>query len=145
MAGRPSDHKGDQLKSLKSLPHSYHPAPQASISATNGDHPPEGDLEVRHFNLTKELYRLRGLLKSRQGLPVGQVGHVRQQARELEAKIEILELALGASKVEALAEQRAEAPRSKHFLQAFYCAAKQQLPPELVGRLERAAAVSKEI
>jgi hypothetical protein len=60
----------------------------------------------------------------------------------VEREIELLELALGAARVEALSAQRVEAPRSKHFLAAFYLAAKQQLPAELIARLERAAAAS---
>jgi hypothetical protein len=102
-------------------------------------------LEKQHFDATARLFELRARLKSRQGLPSGQVGHVRKQTRELEAEIELLELALGATKVEALAAQRAtgEPPRSKQFLQAFYSAAKAQLPAELVARLEQAADAQK--
>jgi hypothetical protein len=99
-------------------------------------------LERQHFEATAKLFELRALLKSRQGLSSGQVGHVRKAAQQLESQIELLELALGTAKVEALASQRAQAepPKNRHFLQAFYCAAKGQLPAELVARLEQAAA-----
>jgi hypothetical protein len=106
------------------------------------NHNGSGDeLERQHFELTRRLFELRAQLKSRYGLPCGKVGHVRQQARALEAEIELLELALGAAKVEAISAQRAqvEPPRSKGFLQAFRQAAKQQLPPALFARLEQAA------
>ena len=98
-------------------------------------------LEHQHFEATAKLFELRALLKSRQGLPTHRVGHVRKQAQALEAQIELIELAIGATKVEALAAQKAqsEPPKSKRFLESFYCAAKEQLPPELVARLESAA------
>ena len=125
----------------------YSPAAQSpSIDATNGDHPPAGqpgDLERRHFQLTHQLFELRTLLKSREGLPTNRVGHVRNRARELERKIELIELAFGAASGETMAALRAEPPRSRAFLQSFYHAAKRQLPPELVARLERAAATTK--
>lgn len=109
----------------------------------NGHHQPEPDaLEKRHFELCHELFELRALLKSRHGLPSGRVGHVRQQARALEAEIELLELALDAPKVEALAAQRATALplKSRRFLEMFYAEARRQLPPALLTRLEQAAA-----
>jgi hypothetical protein len=98
-------------------------------------------LEARHFELTRQLFELRARLRSRQGLPSGQVGHVRKQAQALEAEIELVELALGAAKLESLTTQKAqsEPPRSRAFLQSFYQAAKEQLPPQLVERLESAA------
>ena len=98
-------------------------------------------LEAQHFELTRELFELRSLLKNRQGLPTNRVGHVRKQAQALEAQLELLELTLGAAQVEKLAAQKAQAepPRSRHFLEGFYRAAKTQLPPELVAQLETAA------
>jgi ribosomal protein L29 len=109
----------------------------------NGHHQPEPDaLEKRHFELCHELFELRAQLRNRQGLPSGRVGHVRQQARALEAEIELLELALGAAKVETLAAQRAAAgpPKSRRFLERFYVTASQQLPPAILARIEQAAA-----
>jgi hypothetical protein len=121
----------------------YKSAASPESTCANGTHPPDGDLEARHFELTRELFELRTLLRTREGLSSGRVGHVRQQAHELESEIEIIELALGAVKVEVLAAQRTEPPRSKGFLAAFYRVAKQQLPAELVARLERAAVATK--
>lgn len=97
-------------------------------------------LERQHFDLTAQLFELRTKLRSRQGVTSGQVGHLRKQAQELETRIELLELAMGVTKVEAHATQRAaaEPPRSRKFLEAFYAAAKQQLPSALVTRLEQA-------
>jgi hypothetical protein len=143
MAGRPSNQSGDKLVTL---PHHSPTAPSPSIDADNGEHPPVGssnDLESRHFQLTKELFELQTLLRTREGLSSGRVGHVRQQARELEKQIETIELALGAIKVEALASGKPAPPKSRHFLSAFYQAAKQQLPAELIARLERAAATKE--
>jgi ribosomal protein L29 len=104
-----------------------------------------GELERQHFELTRELFELKAQLRSRQGVSSGRVGHIRRQAQALEAKIELIELALGARQVANLASQKSQAdpPRSKHFLAAFYAAARRQLPPELVARLEQAA-TSKE-
>jgi hypothetical protein len=137
--------ENQQTEKRAAFPQYSHPAPGASIGA-NGDHPREvapDELERQHFELTRKLFELRSQLKRRQGLPSGQIGHIRAQAGELEAQIELLELALGAIKVEAIAVQRSEPPRSKNFLAAFYHAAKTQLPPELLRRLEQSAAATK--
>jgi hypothetical protein len=144
MAVKPS---GNKLTSLKLLSPHYSPqALEASIGAVNGTNQEAGaskSLERRHYELTKELFALQTLLKTREGLSSGRVGHVRQQAHELEKQIELLEVTMEGTKIQAIAAQRSEPPRSKHFLQAFYCAAKAQLPPELVTRLERAAATKE--
>ena len=68
-------------------------------------------------------------------------GHARQRIRDLEAKLELLELTIGGAQVEQRAAQKASArpPRSRAFLQAFYTAARQRLPAELVSQLETAA------
>jgi hypothetical protein len=111
--------------------------------SVNGNHPTNdpGELERQHFELVEELYRLRTLLKTRQGLPSGQIGHVRGRAKKLEEQIELLELAIGGEQVRQRNAQKGEAiaPRSKLFLEAFYRAAKMQLPAELLTQLEATA------
>ena len=54
-------------------------------------------LEAQHFELTRELFELRSLLKNRQGLPTNRVGHVRKQAQALEAQLELRDRISGSS------------------------------------------------
>jgi hypothetical protein len=103
------------------------------------------DLEAQHFELTRELFELKALLRSSENIPSGRLGHLRNRAKELETQIELMELALGeaSSKETSSSKNGGQAPpRSKRFLEAFYAEACRQLPSQLRARLEQAAAKS---